>query len=144
MIPVQPMRQTATPTWRNKAISLELNNLNTACKYFVFISAKLLVLFVGVSFLAALLQEFISKRTIQGVLNRPPKWLGNIWGSLAGSRDFFLLLPHHTHPDGSARQRPPVCRIHVFSYCITSSEPSNFRFAFYPYGLEDYFKFMQR
>ncbi len=68
---------------------LDLNNLISAGKYFLFISAELLALFVAISFLVALLQEFVPKETVQRVLGKPQKWLGNILGALLGAATPF-------------------------------------------------------
>lgn len=66
-------------------VVFELNNLASAGKYFLIISAELLVLFVGVSFLVALLQEYISKETMHNVLGKPRGWTGNILGAALGA-----------------------------------------------------------
>ena len=63
----------------------ELNNLVTAGKYFLLISAELLALFIGISFLVALLQEFVTEETIRQYLTRPKKWVGNILGAALGA-----------------------------------------------------------
>jgi hypothetical protein len=63
----------------------ELNNLAAAGKYFLIISVELLALFVGVSFLVALLQEFISEKTLNNVLGKPRGWIGNILGAALGT-----------------------------------------------------------
>ncbi|MDF9409643.1 permease [Pelotomaculum isophthalicicum JI] len=63
----------------------QLNNLITAGKYFLVISGELLALFIGISFLIALLQEFITEETIQKYLSKPQKWLGNILGATLGA-----------------------------------------------------------
>lgn len=67
----------------------ELNSLISAGKYFLFILTELLALFVGISFLVALLQEFVSKETIERVLTRPKKWLANILGAILGAATPF-------------------------------------------------------
>ncbi len=63
----------------------ELNNLASAGKYFLIISGELLALFIGVSFLVALLQEFISEETMHKVLGKPRGWFGNILGAALGA-----------------------------------------------------------
>jgi len=63
----------------------QLNNLITAGKYFLLISGELLALFIGISFLIALLQEFITEETIRKYLSKPKKWLGNILGAALGA-----------------------------------------------------------
>ncbi|NPV27554.1 MAG: permease [Firmicutes bacterium] len=67
----------------------ELNNLVSAGKYFVLITGELLILFIGISFLVALLQEFVSEKTVRQVLTRPKKWLGNILGAVLGAATPF-------------------------------------------------------
>lgn len=63
----------------------EINNLASTGKYFLVISGELLALFIGVSFLVALLQEFVSEETLRNVLGKPRKWLGNILGAALGA-----------------------------------------------------------
>jgi uncharacterized membrane protein YraQ (UPF0718 family) len=63
----------------------EINNLASAGKYFLVISGELLALFIGVSFLVALLQEFVSEETMHNVLGKPRKWFGNILGAALGA-----------------------------------------------------------
>ncbi len=64
---------------------LDMVNLASAGKYFLIISAELLALFVGVSFLVALLQEYVSEEKLQSVLGKPRGWLGNIIGAAFGA-----------------------------------------------------------
>ncbi len=63
----------------------EVNNLTSAGKYFLVISGELLALFIGVSFLVALLQEFVSEETMHRVLGKPRGWFGNILGAALGA-----------------------------------------------------------
>ncbi len=67
----------------------EVNNLVTAGKYFLLIAGELLLLFIGISFLIALLQEFVSEETIKRFLTKPKKWLGNILGAALGAATPF-------------------------------------------------------
>ena len=62
-----------------------LNNLTEAGKFFLVISGELLLLFIGVTFLVGLLQEFIPPETIQSVLTRQKKLVGNIIGAALGA-----------------------------------------------------------
>jgi uncharacterized membrane protein YraQ (UPF0718 family) len=62
-----------------------MNNLAAAGKYFLIISVELLALFVGVSFLVAPLQEYISEEKLQSVLGKPRGWVGNIMGAVFGA-----------------------------------------------------------
>lgn len=61
------------------------NDLVTVGEYFLLITGELLVLFIGVSFLVAMLQEFISEETLRKFLSKPSKWTGNVLGALFGS-----------------------------------------------------------
>jgi uncharacterized protein len=63
----------------------EMNNLAAAGKYFLIISGELLALFVGVSFLVALLQEYISEKTLSNVLGKPRGLIGNTLGAALGA-----------------------------------------------------------
>jgi len=67
----------------------EVNNLVVAAKYFLLIVGELLALFIGISFLVALLQEFVSEETIKRFLTKPKKWLGNILGTALGAATPF-------------------------------------------------------
>lgn len=71
--------------WQEDCNVFELNNLASAGKYFLVISGELLALFIGVSFLIAILQEFISEETLHKVLGKPRSWLGNILGTALGA-----------------------------------------------------------
>ncbi len=68
---------------------LDTNNLISTGYYFLFISGELLALFVAISFLVALLQEFVPKETVQRVLSKPQKWVGNILGAALGAATPF-------------------------------------------------------
>lgn len=62
-----------------------MNNLLETGKFFLIISGELLLLFIGVTFLVGLLQEFIPPETIQSVLTRQKKFVGNIIGAALGA-----------------------------------------------------------
>lgn len=53
--------------------------------FFLVLTGKLILLFVVISFLIGLLQEFITPETIQKKLSSKPKWLVNILGAGLGS-----------------------------------------------------------
>jgi len=63
----------------------ELNNLAEAGRFFLIIAGELILLFIGISFLVGLLQEFIPPDTIQKVLTRQKKFIGNIIGAALGA-----------------------------------------------------------
>ena len=63
----------------------EWNHLVDTGEYFVLITGELLGLFIGVSFIVAALQEFISEETLRRFLTRPSKWMGNILGAAFGA-----------------------------------------------------------
>ncbi|MDD3654829.1 MAG: permease [Desulfotomaculaceae bacterium] len=63
----------------------EPNNLISVGKYFLIISGELLALFIGISFLVALLQEFVTEETVRKYLTKPKKWVGNILGAALGA-----------------------------------------------------------
>jgi uncharacterized protein len=62
-----------------------LNNLATAGLFFVQITAELVALFIGITFLVGLLQEYIPQDNIQKFLTRAPKGVGNIIGAGFGA-----------------------------------------------------------
>ncbi|SHK73075.1 permease [Desulforamulus aeronauticus] len=64
---------------------LELNNLTQAGKFFLIISGELIALFIGISFLIGLLQEYIPPEKIRAVLTRQKKFVGNIIGAAFGA-----------------------------------------------------------
>ena len=64
---------------------MHLNDLMTTLKYFLTISLELVVLFVAISFLVGLIQEFIPDEKIRGVLQRPRKVIGNMLGAFFGA-----------------------------------------------------------
>lgn len=66
-------------------MQLDMNSLITTGQYFLFITGELLLLFAGISFLVALLQEFVPPETVRKVLSKPKKWLGNILGAALGA-----------------------------------------------------------
>ena len=60
----------------------QVNNLSIAFDFFKLIMLELIALFIGISFLVALLERYISKETIKRVLTKPHKGLQNILGSV--------------------------------------------------------------
>lgn len=67
-------------------MQLAIHNLYTAARFFVIIAAELLLLFVGISFLVGLLQEYIPAPVIQKVLGQGRnKILGNVVGAGFGA-----------------------------------------------------------
>jgi uncharacterized membrane protein YraQ (UPF0718 family) len=62
-----------------------LNNLAEAGRFFLVIAGELVLLFIGVTFLVGLLQEFIPPETIQRILTRQKKFVGNIIGAGLGA-----------------------------------------------------------
>lgn len=63
----------------------QVNNLSIAFDFFKLIMLELIALFIGISFLVALLQRYISKETIKRVLTKPRKGLQNIFGAALGA-----------------------------------------------------------
>jgi len=107
----------------------EVNNLTSAGKYFLVISGELLALFIGISFLVALLQEFVPEETTRKVLGKPRRWLGNILG---------LFLFHYSNFGRPDQQWRSFWRHHVISYFFTIAQPCNPYLVFNNDRLEDY------
>lgn len=63
----------------------ELNNLAETGRFFLIIAGELILLFIGITFLVGLLQEFIPPETIQKVMTRQKKFVGNIIGAALGA-----------------------------------------------------------
>lgn len=64
---------------------MHLNNLATAGQYFLVILAELILLFIGISFLVGLIQQFVPDEKIRAVLGKPKRGLGNILGAAFGA-----------------------------------------------------------
>lgn len=64
---------------------MQLNSLTATLRYFLLISGELILLFVGISFLVGLIQEFIPDEKMRKVLGKPRKIVGNILGATFGA-----------------------------------------------------------
>lgn len=64
---------------------VQMNNLATTAKFFVMILGELVLLFIGISFLVGLIQQFVPNEKIRDVLGRPKRGLGNILGAAFGA-----------------------------------------------------------
>ncbi len=62
-----------------------LNDFTTAGLYFLQIAGELIALFIGVTFLVGLIQEYVPQDKIQHFLTRAPKGVGNIIGAGFGA-----------------------------------------------------------
>lgn len=62
-----------------------MNNLATTAKFFVMILGELTLLFIGISFLVALIQQFVPDEKMREVLGKPKRGLGNILGAAFGA-----------------------------------------------------------
>ncbi|MBE3588688.1 MAG: permease, partial [Thermoanaerobacteraceae bacterium] len=63
----------------------QINSLAAAGKYFMVIAGELLVLFIGISFLIALLQEFVPEETVRRVLTKPGRGWRSVLGAALGA-----------------------------------------------------------
>lgn len=61
------------------------NNLNVAINYFVEIAVELAVLFIGITFLVGLIQEYVPDETIKKALGGRNKVIGSILGAGFGA-----------------------------------------------------------
>jgi len=61
------------------------NNLAVAMNFFVEIAAELIILFIGITFLVGLIQEYVSDETIKRALGGRHKILGSILGAGFGA-----------------------------------------------------------
>ncbi|MCR4403644.1 MAG: permease [Firmicutes bacterium] len=65
---------------------MDLNTISTAGKFFLAITAELVVLFIAISFLVGLIQQLVPEETVGRILSRSLKgWRGNILGALFGA-----------------------------------------------------------
>jgi uncharacterized membrane protein YraQ (UPF0718 family) len=62
-----------------------LNNLGTAGIFFLQIAGELIALFIGITFLVGLIQEYVPHDKIQSFLTRAPRGVGNIIGAAFGA-----------------------------------------------------------
>ena len=61
------------------------NNLSVAANYFVQIAVELTVLFIGITFLVGLIQEYVSDETIKKAMGGRHKVIGSILGAGFGA-----------------------------------------------------------
>lgn len=62
-----------------------LNNFATAGIYFLQIAGELIALFIGITFLVGLIQEYVPQAKIQRFLTKAPKLVGNVIGAGFGA-----------------------------------------------------------
>jgi uncharacterized protein len=62
-----------------------LNNFATAGIYFLQIAGELIALFIGVTFLVGMIQEYVPQERIQRFLTKAPKGVGNVIGASFGA-----------------------------------------------------------
>ena len=62
-----------------------INNFATAGIYFLQIAGELIALFIGITFLVGLIQEYVPQDKIQRFLTRAPRSVGNIIGAGFGA-----------------------------------------------------------
>jgi uncharacterized membrane protein YraQ (UPF0718 family) len=68
-----------------KEIEMFWNNLAVAANFFVEIAVELIVLFIGITFLVGLIQEYVPDETIKKALGGRHKILGSILGAGFGA-----------------------------------------------------------
>ncbi len=62
-----------------------LNNFTTAGAYFLQIAGELIALFIGITFLVGLIQEYVPQDKIERFLTKAPRGVGNIIGAGFGA-----------------------------------------------------------
>lgn len=63
----------------------QMSSLKEVGKMFLFLMGELLLLFIGISFLVALIQIYLSKDKIKRILTTPRKGLNSILGAILGA-----------------------------------------------------------
>ncbi len=63
----------------------ESNTLLNVIKVFLFIMGELVLLFIGISFLVALIQKYLSKEKIKRILSTPRRGVNSIIGAVLGA-----------------------------------------------------------
>lgn len=66
-------------------MTFSIENFISAGKMFLLLFGELFLLFIGISFVVALLQIYVSKEKIQRILTSPRKVLNSVYGALLGS-----------------------------------------------------------
>lgn len=87
-------------------------------KEFFYLFGELLILFVGISFLVALLQIYISPARIKNLLNTPKKGINSILGASLGAITPFCSCSTIPVLVGLIRSGAPFCG--VISFLLTS------------------------
>lgn len=64
---------------------LEYNNFITAGRFFLIIAGELILLFIVITFLVGLIQEYVHQEKIKRSLSKWPKGMGNIIGAGFGA-----------------------------------------------------------
>lgn len=67
----------------------QMSNLLEVGKMFLFLMGELMLLFIGISFLVALIQIYISKEKIKRILTTPRKGVNSILGAILGAATPF-------------------------------------------------------
>ena len=63
----------------------QMDNLVGVGKMFLFLMGELILLFIGISFLVALIQIYLSKEKIKNILTTPRKGINSILGAVLGA-----------------------------------------------------------
>lgn len=63
----------------------QMSNLLGVGKMFLFLIGELMLLFIGISFLVALIQIYLSKEKIKRILTTPRKGVNSILGAILGA-----------------------------------------------------------
>lgn len=112
------------------------NNLVMATNYFIEIAVELTVLFIGITFLVGLIQEYVPDETIKKALGGRHKVIGSVLGAGFGALTPFLLLLYHTASSGNAQCWCAFCRSNGIPVLIPLAKSSDNIFIHHPVGME--------
>jgi len=94
-----------------------LNDLSTAGQYFLTITAELILLFIGISFLVGLIQEYVPEEKIRSVLANRHPLVGAVLGAIFGALTPFCSCSTIPVLVGLIRTRVPfgACMSYLFA-----------------------------
>ena len=97
---------------------LQTANLLNVGQVFLTIIGELILLFMGISFLVALIQKYLSKERIKTILSTPRKGVNSIIGAILGSLTPFCSCSTIPILVGLFKSEAPFCG--AMSFLLTS------------------------
>ena len=101
-----------------------VETLINAGKTFLMLFGELFALFIGISFVVALLQIYISQDRIKRILTTPRKGLNSVLGASTWCSYSVLFLFHHPCAGRFVQERCAVLWRNLFPADLSDSEPA--------------------